>query len=70
MIPNQLVQSAHARAALRGLDQLWSLQDDHHGHAQPVVVDTLQGNYRLESVLVRYGDSPGPGRAPAHHPCW
>jgi ATP-binding cassette subfamily C protein LapB len=57
MIPNQLVQWAHTRAALRGLDQLWSLQDDHHGHPQPVVVDAIRGHYRLESVLVRYGDN-------------
>ena len=56
MIPNQLVQWAHTRAALRGLDQLWSLQDDHHGQTEPVVVEAIRGHYRLESVAVRYGD--------------
>ncbi len=57
MIPNQLVQWAHTRAALRGLDQLWALHDDHHGHPQPLVVDAIRGHYRLESVVVRYGDN-------------
>jgi ATP-binding cassette subfamily C protein LapB len=57
MIPNQLVQWAHTKAALRGLDSLWSLQDDHHGHAQPVVIENIRGQYRFESIVVRYGSN-------------
>ena len=57
MIPNQLVQWAHTKAALRGLDQLWSLQDDHHGHAQPVVVENIRGQYRFESIAASYGNN-------------
>ena len=57
MIPNQLVQWAHTKAALRGLDQLWSLQDDHHGHAQPVVIENIRGHYRFESIATGYGNN-------------
>lgn len=56
MIPNQLVQWVQTKAALRGLDQLWSLQDDHHGHAHPVLVESIRGHYRFESVVASYGD--------------
>lgn len=56
MIPNLMVQWAHTRAALAGLDQLWRLQDDHHGQAQPVVVNQLHGRYRLEGVVAQYKD--------------
>lgn len=55
MIPGQLVQWAHAKAALHGLDRLWALQDDHHGQAQPIVVERIQGDYRFESVVAHYG---------------
>lgn len=55
LIPSQLVQWAHTRAALQGLDHLWALQDDHHGQEQPVVLDNLRGHYRFESVVAHYG---------------
>lgn len=55
MIPNLLVQWAHTKAALSGLDRLWSLQDDHHGQEQPVVVEKVHGQYRLEGVVTQYG---------------
>lgn len=55
MIPSQLVQWAHTKAALRGLDQLWSLQDDHHGHEHPVVVEKIDGHYRFEGIVASYG---------------
>jgi ATP-binding cassette, subfamily C, bacterial LapB len=54
MIPNLLVQWAHTKAALRGLDHLWALQDDHHGHEQPVVLENIRGQYRFESVVAGY----------------
>ncbi len=55
MIPNQLVQWAHTKAALQGLDKLWALQDDHHGQEQPVVLENIRGQYRFESVIAHYG---------------
>ncbi len=54
-IPGQLVQWAHAKAALRALDRLWALQDDHHGQEQPVSVSAIRGAYRFESVSASYG---------------
>ena len=55
MIPGQLVQWAHAKAALQGLDRLWALEDDHHGQEQPVVLDGIRGDYRFDAVLASYG---------------
>ena len=55
MVPNQLVQWAHTKAALQGLDRLWALQDDHHGCEQPLVPATVQGAYRFEEVSSAYG---------------
>jgi ATP-binding cassette subfamily C protein LapB len=55
MIPGQLVQWAHAKAALQGLDRLWALEGDHHGEAQPIVVGRIQGAYRFDGVVANYG---------------
>lgn len=55
MIPGQLVQWAHAKAALHGLDRLWALEDDHHGQSQPVMVESIRGDYRFEGVVSSYG---------------
>jgi ATP-binding cassette subfamily C protein LapB len=54
MIPTQLVQWAHTKAALLGLDRLWALQDDHHGQEQPIVIDRLRGQYRFDAVVTHY----------------
>lgn len=54
-IPSMLVQWAHAKAALQGLDRLWVLQDDHHGQEQPVVVSSIRGEYKFECVVSNYG---------------
>lgn len=56
--PGTLIQWGHCRAALQGLDRIWSLQDDHHGIDQPVVLETLEGHYQFEAVQARYGDKP------------
>ena len=57
MIPAQLVLWAHTRAALKGLDRLWALADDHQGQEHPVVPGKLFGQYRFEAVLASYGDN-------------
>lgn len=54
-IPGQLVQWAHAKAALQGLDRLWALQDDHHGQEAPIVLAQIRGAYRVEGVIANYG---------------
>ena len=55
MIPAQLVQWANTKAALQGLDRLWALQDDHHGQAQPVVIENIRGQFQLDAVAANYG---------------
>jgi ATP-binding cassette subfamily C protein LapB len=57
MIPSMLVQWAHTKAALQGLDHLWSLHDDHHGQEQPVVIDKLHGRFQFESVIALYREN-------------
>lgn len=55
MIPAQLMQWAQTKAALRGLDRLWALEDDHHGQQQPVTLQQVRGHYRFEKVSSGYG---------------
>jgi ATP-binding cassette subfamily C protein LapB len=55
MIPGQLVQWAHAKAALQGLDRLWALQDDHHGQDMPILPAKIEGAFRFEGVAANYG---------------
>ena len=57
-IPNHLVQWAHTKAALKSLDQLWGLDDDHAGQQHPVVLDNIHGHYRLDQVTSYYGEIP------------
>ncbi|TSA56553.1 MAG: ATP-binding cassette domain-containing protein [Methylophilaceae bacterium] len=54
MIPNQLMQWAHSKAALQGLDRLWTLQDDHYGQEHPIVIESIRGHYRFENVVASY----------------
>ena len=54
MIPNLFVQWGHCKAALQGLDKLWSLEGDHHGMEQPVTPGELLGAYQLENVQFQY----------------
>ena len=55
-IPNMLVQWGHVKAALQGLDRMWSLEDDHYGVDQPIVVDKVMGQYHFQDVLVNYDE--------------
>lgn len=55
-VPNLLIQWGQCKAALRGLDQLWSLQDDHSGQ-QPIVLESLRGDFMLEKVTTSYKDN-------------
>ena len=53
-IPGQLVQWAHTKAALNGLDKLWSLEDDHEGCENPISLERITGHYRLDNVAAEY----------------
>ena len=57
VIASQTLQWASAKASLEGLDALWKLEDDHHGH-DPIMLEHIRGNYRFEKVSARYGATP------------
>ncbi|MEY4017821.1 MAG: hypothetical protein RLZZ189_1619, partial [Pseudomonadota bacterium] len=54
IIPGQIVQWSHAKASLQSLDKLWALEDDHHGQSQPIAIQNIQGEFRLENVTSNY----------------
>jgi ABC-type lipoprotein export system ATPase subunit len=39
------------------LDKLWSLEDDHHGQSQPIAIENIRGEYRLENITSHYQGS-------------
>lgn len=49
-ISMQLVAWANVKASLQGLDALWKLQDDHHGLDQPVYLEKIRGDWRIEDA--------------------
>jgi ATP-binding cassette subfamily C protein LapB len=56
-LPSQLIQWGYCKSALKGLDQIWQLPDDHHAQ-QPIVLQNIQGAYRLEEVTYSYNTQP------------
>lgn len=56
-LPALLVQWGHCRAALQGLDKLWSLEDDHAGVDHPIALDRLHGAFAFDGVVFSYGNS-------------
>ncbi len=59
MLPGLIVQWAHAKTALANLERVFSLEQDHHGVAQPLTPDSLRGDFRIEDIKFAY-----PGRPP------
>ena len=57
IIPGQIVQWSHAKASLQSLDKLWALEDDHHGQSQPIALENIRGEYRLENITSHYHGS-------------
>lgn len=53
-IPTQWVQWGNAKAALKGLDRIWELKDDHHNISHPVQFKTLRGDFLVENVQIQY----------------
>jgi ATP-binding cassette subfamily C protein LapB len=53
----QIMAWGRTRAALVGLDAIWSLEDDHAGQ-EPIVVESLRGAYRLERVALSIRQRP------------
>ena len=58
MLPNLMLQQAHARAAVAGLDKLYRLKNDNHGVDRALIPSSLQGHYRVEQAAFVYADSP------------
>jgi ATP-binding cassette subfamily C protein LapB len=59
-LPGLIVQQAHAKAALKGLDHLYTLETDHHGVARPLSPRHLQGHFELAGVAFSYPENcPG-----------
>lgn len=56
-LPGLIVQWAHARAALEGLEKVFALQCDNHAITQALNPQTVHGEYRLQQVEFGY---PGP----------
>jgi ATP-binding cassette subfamily C protein LapB len=54
-IPNTLQQWAHTKAAIKSLDAIWKLKDDHEGVDHPIVPERIVGHYRFENVTSVYG---------------
>jgi ATP-binding cassette, subfamily C, bacterial LapB len=57
-IPGLLVQHAHAKAALEGLEKLYQLKVDHHDIDNPLTPDVLRGHYQMHETKFAYGDNP------------
>lgn len=57
-LPSLMVQQAHARAALQGLEKIYALKTDHHGIDRPLVPRQITGHYSCVDVEFSYGDNP------------
>ena len=57
-IPGLMVQRAHAKATLEGLEKIYALQTDHHGVDRPLAPDNLKGNFLVESAKFAYMGGP------------
>ena len=57
-IPGLMVQRAHSRATLEGLEKIYALQTDHHGVERPLTPESLKGNFLVESTKFSYMGGP------------
>lgn len=55
-IPNTLQQWSHTKSAIKSLDAVWMLEDDHAGVDHPLVPGKIKGEYKLQDVESNYGD--------------
>lgn len=59
MVPNQIVQWAHAKVAVQDLDRLWALQQDHPQDVRPLQLDRILGRFELSEVRFNYPGTLG-----------
>jgi ATP-binding cassette subfamily C protein LapB len=57
-LPGLLVQQAHARAALEGLEKLYELKTENHAVDRPLTPTSLHGQFELKEVAFAYGNNP------------
>jgi ATP-binding cassette, subfamily C, bacterial LapB len=57
-IPGLMVQRAHSRATLEGLEKIYTLQTDHGDIERPITPDALQGNFIIEGAKFSYMGGP------------
>lgn len=57
-IPSLMVQFAHAKAAMAGLEKVYALQTDNHSVERPLLPERVSGHYTLERVRFSYPGSP------------
>lgn len=57
-LPGLLVQHAHAKAALEGLERLYQLKVDNEEADQVLVPERLQGHFDVQELKFSYGDGP------------
>lgn len=58
MVPNLMVQHAHARVAIDGVEGLYKLQSDTTSGVQPLTPSVLHGQFLVEDVQFAYGKAP------------
>lgn len=64
MLPGLLVQSGHAKAALKGLEGVFALHQDNHAVASPLVPERIAGSYALREVSFAYTPESPPVTIP------
>jgi len=58
MLPTLMVQHAHARVAIQGVEALYKLETDLTPGVQPMTPSQVRGHYLLEDVSFAYGKAP------------
>lgn len=57
-LPGLLVQHAHAKAALEGLEKLYQLKVDNHDSENALTPERLNGHYQVTDAKFAYADNP------------
>ena len=57
-IPGLMMQRAHAKAALEGLEKVYALEVDNHDVDLPLLPESIRGHYVLERVRFAYPGAP------------
>ncbi|PID37798.1 MAG: type I secretion system permease/ATPase [Pseudomonadales bacterium] len=53
-LPGLLVQSSHAKAALKNIESLFALEQDNHGVNYPLAPKIIEGNFQCDDLVYNY----------------